>query len=119
MNADEFEQLAGRIEGLARMVLHLVARLEDGGMIDGPAMAEGLRHSIVLNPGAGGVMITAQRTLENAANTLDEARRWRKFRRQAVMPPKPQSSKGNRPNLGRLGQTDTAPKRADGRRKVA
>ncbi len=97
MNADEFEQLAGRIEGLARMVLHLVARLEDGGAIDGPAMAEGLRRSIVLNAGAGGVMVIAQRTLENAADTLDEARRWRRFRRQAVTPSK----------------------RADGRRRAA
>lgn len=119
MNADEFEQLAGRIEGLARMVLHLVARLEDGGVIDGPAMAEGLRHSIVLNSGAGGVMAIAQRTLENAANTLDEARRWRKFRRQAVTPPKRQSPKDNRPNLGRFEQVATAPKRTDGRWKAA
>ncbi|MDO8931888.1 MAG: hypothetical protein Q7U97_05800 [Rhodocyclaceae bacterium] len=88
MNADEFDVLAGRIEGLARMVLHLVARLEDGDVIDGPAMAEGLRHSIVLKPEAGALMVTAQRTLENAADTLDEARRWRKFRQQAMTPPK-------------------------------
>lgn len=86
MKADEFSVLAGRIEGLARMVLHLAARLEDEGYIDGPAMAEGLRHSIVLTPGSDALMATAQRTLESAANTLDEARRWRKFRRQAVPP---------------------------------
>lgn len=91
MNAGEFEQLAGRIEGLARMVLHLVARLEDDDVIDGPAMAEGLRHSIVLNAGAGGVMVIAQRTLEHAADTLDDARRWRKFRRQVMAKPKPDS----------------------------
>lgn len=86
MQGDDFNELAGRIEGLARVVLHLVARLEDDGVIDGPAMAEGLRGSIVLNEHSGSLMRTAKRTLDEAANALDEARRWRRFRRQIGVP---------------------------------
>lgn len=84
MNANDFEVLAGRIEGLARLVMHLVARLEDEGHIDGPAMAEGLRHSIELRQDATNMMKIAKRTLNNAADTLDEARRWRTFRKQLI-----------------------------------
>lgn len=88
MNADELNELAGRIEGLARVVFHLVARLEDGGAIDGPALAEGLRHSVVLSGDSSVLMVTAKRTLDKAAAAMDEARQWRKFRRQVETPAK-------------------------------
>lgn len=93
MKADDFDVLAGRIEGLARLVMHLAARLEDDGHIDGPALAEGLRHSIALRPGAGNMMKIAQRTLNNAADTLDDARRWRRFREQLLSPAKRSTTK--------------------------
>lgn len=93
MHADDFDELAGRIEGLARTVLHLAARLEDSGVIDGPALAEGLRGGIVLTDGAGVLMTTAKRTMDNAANTLDEARRWRRFRQQVTAQLEPMSKR--------------------------
>jgi len=79
---DYLNDLAGRIEGLARVLLHVIAKLEDGGTIDGPALADGLRQSIVLTTRSDPLMQSAKRTLDNAANALDEARHWRKFRRQ-------------------------------------
>lgn len=88
MNAGEMNELAGRIEGLARMVFHLIARLEDGGVINGLALAEGLRHSVVLNECSDALMISAKRTLDKAASAIDDARQWRKFRRQVAMPAK-------------------------------
>lgn len=89
MTVDDLNDLAGRVEGLARVVFHLVARLEDSGVIDGPDFAEGLRKSIVLKDDASVLMVSAKRTLDHAANTLNEARRWRKFRREIDMPAKP------------------------------
>ena len=89
MNAYDEEclnDLAGRIEGVGRMVFHLVARLEDAGLIDGAILAEGLRHSIVLNNDYDVLMKTAKRTLDKAANSIDEARQWRRFRRQVDAP---------------------------------
>lgn len=88
MNAKEFDELAGRIEALARVMLHLVGRLEDGEVIDGPAMAEGLRRSIVINDQSNLLMKVAKRTLDNAADIMDESRDYRKFRALAMTPPK-------------------------------
>ena len=51
---DVLNDLAGRIEGLGRVILHVVAKLEDGGVIDGQEFSDGLRGSVVLadNPTA-------------------------------------------------------------------
>lgn len=89
MTADEMNamnELAGRIEGLGRTVMHLVARLEDAGLIDGPAFADGLRQTFALKPDASLLMLSANATVNRAADALDEARDWRRFRRQAVTP---------------------------------
>jgi len=119
MNAEDFDELAGRIEGLARVVLHLVARLEDGAVIDGPAMAEGLRHSIVLNAGSGLLMVTAKRTLENAASALDEARQWRKFRKRVVTPPTRPCAKRKQKRSSTSVLTAATSKLSDARWKAA
>lgn len=88
MNAyDEncLNELAGRIEAVGRAVFHLVAMLEDAGTIDGPALAEGLRTCLVPDD-SDVLMNSAQRTLNRAANALDEARQWRKFKQQVNIP---------------------------------
>jgi len=86
MTANELNEVAGRIEGLGRALMHLVARLEDDGLIDGAAYAEGLRHTFVLKEDASILMQSAQRAIHRAADSLDEARVWRRFRKQAVQP---------------------------------
>lgn len=80
MDDRDFDELAGRIEGLARLTLHLTASLEDSGHIDGPAMAEGLRRAFVLGEDAAPLMLTARRTAGELAKALDDARHWRRFR---------------------------------------
>lgn len=87
-NIYEPNELAGQIEGLGRMLLILVASLEDVGFLDGPAYSAGMRRSIVLNEQSDIVMTTAHQTLLRIAGSLDDARRWREFRRQAVTPVK-------------------------------
>lgn len=85
-NIYEPNELAGQIEGLGRMLLILVASLEDVGFLDGPAYTAGMRRSIVLNEQSDIVMTTAHQTLLRIAGSLDDARRWREFRRQALAP---------------------------------
>lgn len=87
-NIYEPNELAGQIEGVGRMLLILVASLEDVGFLDGPAYTDSLRRSIVLTENSDRVMTTAQQTLVMVAAAIDDARRWRKFRRQAMTPVK-------------------------------
>ena len=85
MNAyDEkcLNDLAGRIEAVGRVVLHLVATLEDAGTINGPKLADGLRHSVVPKDETDDLLNSAKRTLDRVSNSLDEAREWRRLRRQ-------------------------------------
>lgn len=95
MNASELNQLnelAGRIEGVGRVLLHLVAKLEDSGLIDGQDFVRGLRGSIVLGATPHPLMPSAKTAMERAADALDEARRWRRFRRQV-------GARSNKPSL--------------------
>lgn len=87
MNADDLNELAGRIEAVGRSVMHLVARLEDAGVIDGVGYVEGLRSSVVIKPDSSVLMRSAKAALVRAADAMDEARQWRRFR-QAVTPVK-------------------------------
>ena len=87
MQSRDFNELAGRIEGLGRVVLHLVATLEVSGTVNGPVFTEALRRSVVPNGTPNPVMAAAKVTLEEIAKALDEGRRWRTFRRQAVASP--------------------------------
>lgn len=86
MTDEQMNELAGRIEGMGRALMHLVARLEDDGVIDGPAYTNGLRQTFVLKPEASLLLWSAKNAVERAADALDEAREWRRFRRQAVTP---------------------------------
>ena len=85
MQSRDFNELAGRIEGLGRAVMHLVAEMERIGALDGPAFADQLRGAVVvLGPKPHPVMVAAKVTLKEVANALDEARRWRAYRRQII-----------------------------------
>lgn len=72
MDTADFDELAGRIEGVGRAVLHMAAALEMTGLIDGPQLSQGWRSALPL-PG----FEVASRTLQELAHALDGARSQR------------------------------------------
>lgn len=80
MDNDAFIELAGRIEALSRVVLHMAAVLEERGIMDGPRFAEGLRSSLRPEPDADQVLHVARERLHELANGLDAARETRRSR---------------------------------------
>lgn len=77
MEVADFDELAGRVEGVSRAVLHIAAALEIAGLIDGPQLAQAWRSALPL-PG----FEVAGRTLQELAHALDGARN----QRQALAP---------------------------------
>ncbi|CAN7556726.1 hypothetical protein LJR074_004011 [Acidovorax sp. LjRoot74] len=77
MESTDFDELAGRVEGVSRAVLHIAAALEIAGLIDGPQLAQAWRSALPL-PG----FEVAGRTLQELAHALDGAR----SQRQALAP---------------------------------
>lgn len=78
MTDQEFAELAGRTEAVARLSLALVAALEDAGIIDGPRFAQELRQGIRATETAPMHLHVAQRTLGELADALDGARSYRR-----------------------------------------
>ena len=78
MNDDDFDELAGRIEGIGRALLLVVSALETRGIIDGPLTAETWRQELpaVHTP----QLQTAHKTLQELAQALDDARSYRQSR---------------------------------------
>ena len=74
MQAPEFAELAGRVEGVARALLITIAHLERQQAIDGPALCAAFRRSLAAAP-AG--LATAGRTLAELAGALDDSRHAR------------------------------------------
>lgn len=74
MTQQDFSELAGRIEGVARALLITIAKLEDAGHINGPALSASFRRSLAHSPRN---LETAARTLGEMALALDEARERR------------------------------------------
>ncbi|AFU47325.1 hypothetical protein C380_18155 [Acidovorax sp. KKS102] len=72
MDTVDFEELAGRLEGVSRAVLHIAAALEIKGLIDGPQLSQAWRSALPL-PG----FEVAGRTLQELALALDGARNRR------------------------------------------
>ena len=72
MQTRDFEELAGRIEGVAQALLHLTAGLEMRGIIDGPRLAQAWRTA--QSPNVQPVLETARHTLRELAQALDDAR---------------------------------------------
>lgn len=80
MQRNDFAELAGRIEGVARALMLTIATLENEGRLDGPAMSAVLRRSL---PEPAAELLTAGRTLQEIARALDDARAARSVRRQS------------------------------------
>lgn len=76
MEHTEFDELAGRIEGVAQALLRLTAELEMARGIDGPRLSAGWRRAVTDKPAAK-ARETARQTLLQLAGALDEARHWR------------------------------------------
>ncbi len=80
MSELEFNELAGRIEGIGKCVLHLVAMLEEAEIINGPRFADGLRTAVRPGQHSPAHLEAAARTLQELAAALGEARSWRRAR---------------------------------------
>ncbi len=77
MNELEFNELAGRIEGLSRVVLRLVATLEDAQLIDGPRFVASLRRGGLPHKTEGPMLFRARQVLRDVADQLETARNLR------------------------------------------
>lgn len=75
MNTRDFDELAGRVEGVAQALLYLSAELEMKGFIDGPRLSRAWRKA--QPPNVLPVMETARVTLCELAQALDGARAQR------------------------------------------
>ena len=82
MNDHDFNELAGRIEGLSRLVLNVTAMLEEAHIIDGPQLCDVLRSSssTTLLDSVGPHVAATRRTLAQFAEQLDYARNSRQSR---------------------------------------
>jgi hypothetical protein len=77
MGTQDFEELAGRIEGLSRAVLHLAAALERANVIDGPQLALTWSRAMSDQCKTTPLRMTARKTLQEMSVALDDARRSR------------------------------------------
>jgi hypothetical protein len=82
MSDNDFNELAGRIQGLADFVLHLTSMLEMSNVIDGPYLTEKLHCFADGRQGVGDHLSATKRTLHELADHLDEARKNRQLRSQ-------------------------------------
>ena len=73
MDQRDFEELAGRIEGVARAVLMLAQMMERETCMDGPTLSRQWRESVAHQVDAGSSNI-ARKTLHEMAQDLDDAR---------------------------------------------
>lgn len=77
MQKAEYNELAGRVDGLSRAVLFLIADAEEAGLIEGHdftarlrLFADALQHD---QPG----LAASKRTMRAIADQLDESREFR------------------------------------------
>ena len=73
MTHTDFDELAGRIEGLARAVLLLARMMERETDMDGLTLSRQWRESVGPEPRSG-TQDTARKTLHELAQALDDAR---------------------------------------------
>lgn len=73
MQNDEFNELAGRIEGVARAVLLLAQMVERETCMDGLTLTRQWRESFPQQAGVG-IPNTTHRTLQAMAQQLDDVR---------------------------------------------
>lgn len=80
MKMQGFDELAGRIEGVAQAVLQLSAMLEMQGVIDGPLLSNRWRDAIPHRNADTELRQAALRTLQDLARSLEDARSSRQAR---------------------------------------
>ena len=82
MKDRDFDELAGRIEAVARMGMILAATLEDKGLINGPVFSQALRDTLRPASDDPAHLKAARVTLNELANSLDAARNSRQLKRE-------------------------------------
>ena len=87
MQDRDFADLAGRVEGIGRAVLHLTTLLERAEIIEGPTVSHAWRTSLPERPGTA--LETARQTLIDLARELDRSRAVRMTRAQTDPTRKP------------------------------
>lgn len=71
---DKFDELAGRIEGVSRALLHVVAMLEDARIIDGSVLSREWHQTKLHQHQGTALSAAADRSLKELARTLDGMR---------------------------------------------
>ena len=79
---DNFDELAGRIDGLAHALLRLTAELEMQGLIDGPRVSQAWRDARPTHLATDQMLQASRHVLHQMADQLDEARSARQLRGQ-------------------------------------
>lgn len=74
MNETNFDELAGRIDGIGQALLRVTAQLEMQEIIDGPRVSELWRQAAKTHPGDQAVHHRAHKTLLQLVQMLDDAR---------------------------------------------
>lgn len=77
MEQDDFDELAGRIEGVSTVLLHLIADLEMREIMDGPRFTQGMRRAAEQLQFPQPHLEPTKRTLLEMASALDAARKNR------------------------------------------
>lgn len=71
---EKFDELAGRIEGISRALLHVVAMLEDAQIIDGSVLSREWHQTRLHQHQGTPLSASADLTLQELAQALDHAR---------------------------------------------
>lgn len=82
MNTTEFDELAGRIEGVGRMVLALIADLESRELLNGERFVQALRSTAQALHFEQAHLEATRRTMLETAKALESAREVRRTRRR-------------------------------------
>lgn len=80
MSTKDFDELAGRIDGIGQALLRLASVLEVQGVIDGPQVSATWMQVAERRPETTAVHRSAHNTLRQMAQMLDEARAARQSR---------------------------------------
>ena len=76
----DFDELAGRIDGMGRALLALAAVLEQAGVIDGPRLTSAMRAMPAPGRANESLLSASRQTLLDLADQLDDARSRRQSR---------------------------------------
>lgn len=80
MDTKDFDELAGRIDGIGQALLRLTSELEMQGVMDGSRVSAAWAQVAARRPETTAVHCSAHRTLRQLAQMLDDARRSRQSR---------------------------------------